>query len=185
MKNSVYFEEKEINYTLVRRKGTRSIRVFIRKSGELVLSMPSYCPTYLGKTFLEKNIILVDEWLKKFAEKKKSEPVCDPLKSYSHCKSRARKLIHERVKVCNEIYKYSFNKIAIKDHCTRWGSCSGKKNLNFNYRLVFLPLHLVDYVVVHELCHLKEMNHSARFWSLVAKSIPDYRKRRLELKRCK
>ena len=76
-----------------------------------------------------------------------------------------------------------FNMVRIKNVKTIWGSCSSKKNLNFNFRLFFLPEALIDYVFVHELAHLKHMNHSKAFWSEVEKQIPDYKKRREELKR--
>ena len=66
---------------------------------------------------------------------------------------------------------------------TRWGSCSQKGNLNFNWKLVLMPQALLDYVVVHELAHRKEMNHSARFWAIVEQELPDYQKRRNELKK--
>lgn len=69
---------------------------------------------------------------------------------------------------------FAFNKITIKRSITRWGSCSSGKNLSFNWRLVFAPKEIVRYVVVHELCHLKEMNHSSRFWKLVAEIEPDF-----------
>ncbi len=65
---------------------------------------------------------------------------------------------------------------------TRWGSCSKKKNLNFNARIAQLPDHLIDYVIVHELCHLIEFNHSAKFWALVAQTIPDPQNCRRELR---
>ena len=76
-----------------------------------------------------------------------------------------------------------FNTVRIKNVKTIWGSCSSKKNLNFNFKLFFLPEALIDYVFVHELAHLKHMNHSKAFWSEVEKQIPDYKKRREELKR--
>jgi hypothetical protein len=68
-----------------------------------------------------------------------------------------------------------FNNISIKDTSSRWGSCSSKKNLNFSFRLMFAPKKVFEYIVVHEVCHLKEMNHSKRFWHLVESVMPDYR----------
>lgn len=68
----------------------------------------------------------------------------------------------------------SYGRITVRHQKTRWGSCSGKKNLNFNCLLMLAPEAVRDYVVVHELCHLLEMNHSSRFWALVQQSMPDY-----------
>ena len=76
-----------------------------------------------------------------------------------------------------------FNMVRIKDVKTLWGSCSSRKNLNFNRKLFLLPEKLIDYICVHELAHLKQMNHSEKFWKEVEKLIPDYRERRAELKR--
>ena len=70
----------------------------------------------------------------------------------------------------------------LRDMKTRWGSCSSKGNVNFNYLLYYLPEELLDYVVVHELAHRREMNHSNRFWEIVEKELPDYRQRRKALK---
>jgi len=72
--------------------------------------------------------------------------------------------------------------VSIRNQKTRWGSCSRQKNLSFSYRLFLLPPRFCDYVIVHELCHLKEMNHSPKFWALVARTFPDYKKLRREMK---
>lgn len=65
-------------------------------------------------------------------------------------------------------------RVAIREQKTRWGSCSGKGNLNFNWKLIMAPPQCLDYVVIHELCHLHEFNHSPRFWALVSKQMPEY-----------
>lgn len=97
-------------------------------------------------------------------------------------KELARKLVHQRLAHFNAMYGFEYKRVSIKDQKTMWGSCSKKGNLNFNWRLVQLPPELADYVIVHELCHLKELNHSKQFWSLVALSIPEYAQRRRSLR---
>ena len=82
----------------------------------------------------------------------------------------------------NQIYGFQYNKINIRNQKTRWGSCSKKGNLNFNYKIALLPEKYADYIVVHELCHLKEFNHSRSFWNLVARTIPDFRERKKRIK---
>lgn len=95
-------------------------------------------------------------------------------KDYLENKNKALALAEERVRFYNKIYGFSFNKIFIKNQKTRWGSCSCKKNLSLNYKIVFLPKKHLDYIIVHEMCHLKEFNHSRKFWALVEKALPDY-----------
>ena len=75
-----------------------------------------------------------------------------------------------------------YNKIYIRDQKTRWGSCSSKGNLNFNWRLIMAPLFIMDYIVVHELAHLVHPNHSRDFWKLVKKIVPDYKEKKEWLK---
>ena len=94
----------------------------------------------------------------------------------------ARALVHERLEHFNCFYKYEYKKVFIRNTRSRWGSCSQKGNLNFNYKLLFLPPLIRDYIIVHELCHLKEFNHSVRFWALVAQSVPEYRQLRKALR---
>lgn len=103
-------------------------------------------------------------------------------KDYLKYKQQAMALAQERVEFFNKFYGFKVNKVSIKNQKTRWGSCSKKGNLNFNYKIALLTKRLVDYVIAHELCHLKEFNHSQKFWSLVAQTIPDYLETRRELK---
>ena len=101
---------------------------------------------------------------------------------YLKSKEAARALVRARLSYFNQFYKYPLRKVFIKNLRSRWGSCSERGNLNFNYKLLFLPPELADYVVVHELCHLGAFNHSPEFWALVAQTIPDYKQLRASLR---
>ena len=89
-------------------------------------------------------------------------------------RKQAPRVFAERLAAHNARYGYQYGRVSIKEQKSRWGSCSRLGNLNFNWRLLLAPLPVLDYVVVHELCHLKEMNHGARFWQLVARTCPTY-----------
>jgi predicted metal-dependent hydrolase len=91
---------------------------------------------------------------------------------------KAQDLLDKKVEACAKELGVKYNKVKINRARTRWGSCSPRGNLNFNIRLIMAPEPVIDYVVVHELCHLKEMNHSRRFWNIVERYCPDWRTRR-------
>lgn len=91
-------------------------------------------------------------------------------------------VVHARLAFFNTFYQLPVRKVFIKSLKSRWGSCSERGNLNFNYLVVFLPPNLQDYLIVHELCHLREFNHSPAFWAEVAKTIPNFRERRAQLR---
>ncbi len=97
-------------------------------------------------------------------------------------KKKAEEVIHDRLQFFNEYYQFKYKRVTLRNQKSRWGSCSGKKNLNFNWKLVMAPIEIIDYVVVHEMCHLKQMNHSAKFWNLVAEKIPNHKDMRKWLK---
>ncbi|MCH5138768.1 M48 family metallopeptidase [Clostridiaceae bacterium UIB06] len=94
----------------------------------------------------------------------------------------AEKLLKERTYYYSNIIGVSFNRITVKDQKTIWGSCSSKKNINYSYRLIMAPIDIIDYVVVHELCHLIHMDHSKAYWEKVESILPDYRDRKQWLK---
>ena len=97
-------------------------------------------------------------------------------------RQRFADIVKERLDEYSVQLKAAPCKVVIKDQKTRWGSCSKKGNINLNWRLIMTPIEIIDYVVVHELCHLKIMNHSKDFWNLVESILPDYYERRKWLK---
>ena len=101
---------------------------------------------------------------------------------YQNHKEAARVLIHARLEYYNRFYQLTYKRVSIKDQRRCWGSCSSKGNLNFSYKLLFLPPCLRDYVVLHELCHLRVLNHSQVFWDTMAEVMPDYVERAVALR---
>ena len=108
-------------------------------------------------------------------------------KIYLANKENVRAIVRDRVtnflKYYGPKHGISVGKIAIRNQRSRWGSCSKKGNLNFNYKIVFLSPEQQDYIIVHEICHIKEFNHAKSFWDLVAETIPDWKKIRGELRK--
>ena len=97
-------------------------------------------------------------------------------------RTEAAKLISERIDKLSFQMGISYKRIVIRGQKTRWGSCSHKKNLSFNWKLIMVPEPVIDYVIIHELTHLKEMNHSKRFWELVAQYCPGWQEYKKWLK---
>jgi predicted metal-dependent hydrolase len=118
-------------------------------------------------------------WKVKRVRRKRASSVT---KHYVENKEAARELVLDRLSYFNQHYNLQWNRVAIRNQRRCWGSCSSLKNLNFNYKILLLPPHLSDYIIVHEMCHLKELNHGAGFWSLVAEVVPNYKKCVAELK---
>ncbi len=150
----------------------RHIRITVSSDGKVTLTQPSFLSTESALHFARQK----GEWIERALEyHKKADllPIPKPSKrDFEKYKREARLLVIEKLKHFNEYYKLSFNKVSIKNQKSRWGSCSKTKNLNFSYRILFLPEHLQDYLIVHELCHTKVFNHSRQFWSLVKEQIP-------------
>lgn len=158
------------------------MRLAIYCDGNFVVTAPQS----MNENIVEQFIIKKARWIIDKLEYFKNHPTKlfskNCRQEYFEYKEKALSLAQEKVYFFNERYGFEFNKICIKNQKTRWGSCSRKGNLNFNYKIALLPEKLADYVIIHELCHLKEFNHSRDFWKLVSESMPDYLKIRKELR---
>lgn len=143
-------------------------------------------PQSAGQSLIEKFIIEKSKWIIDKLEYFKSfggTIIKTEKGDFLKYKQQTLVLAENRIKYFNDFYGFKYNKINIKNQKTRWGSCSKKGNINFNYKIALLPSHLADYIIVHELCHLGQLNHSRKFWNLVAKTTPNYPKIRKELKK--
>ncbi len=138
---------------------------------------------FFGVDAVERFVTKHSDWITKHVEKAKRRIVVRIQKrQISALKRRALALASARCAHFSAIYGFTFKKIAIRAQKTRWGSCSRRGNLSFNYKIAALPPSIADYIIVHELCHLSEMNHGKRFWDLVAKAIPNHKAVRKELR---
>lgn len=167
-------------YTIRSSARARYVRVTVEPTGEVVVTKPLRVSERAAKKFLAERATWVERHVRR-AQGKVFLPR-KPKRAYLAGKERARAFIRERLAHFNQLYDYSIGRVAIRDPKRRWGSCSKGGNLSFSWRLLDLPPALADYVVVHELCHIREFNHSPAFWALVARAIPDYRARRKQLR---
>lgn len=182
-KRQVKIKDKKIDYTLRKSSRIRYLRMTICDQGRLTITVPR--GVALGD--LEKFICQKGNWildkLSFFKDRKKDTRFSSSQKEYLQKKEYARKIIKERVDYFCKKYGFVCKNISIRNQRTRWGSCSSRGNLSFHYKLAMMPDRYLDYVVAHELCHLKEMNHSRRFWEMVKKIIPDYQEIAKEMKK--
>lgn len=173
---------RQVEYTLKKSARARRLRVAVYCNASVVVTAPLDLGEYKIERFLkEKSSWLLDK-LDYFLRLGKTVRIGGGRREYKKYREQAREFVQMKVEKINAIYKFAFGKISIKNHKTRWGSCSKKRNLNFNYKIMFLPERLAEYIVAHELCHLREFNHSRKFWNLLAQAVPDYRDRIRELK---
>lgn len=174
------------------RESTRAKRLTltVHPDGRVVATKPTRISLKAAEVFVLKH----REWIErakeafiKRAAKKRTDQIVLPRPSknsnaYKEARKTARVLVTQRLKHFNELYNFSYGTISIRDQKTRWGSCSAKGNLSFNYCIVYLSKELQDYIIVHELCHTKEHNHSERFWNLVARAVPNHALLKKELR---
>ncbi|MFA6429989.1 MAG: SprT family zinc-dependent metalloprotease [Patescibacteria group bacterium] len=170
-------------FTLRRNPRSRCVRLAIYRDGRFIVTAPMHADQRLIERFVREKAAWVQE---KLAYVQALPPPLLPRstkKDYLMHKTAAMTLVTERLAHFNTHYQQVFTRVCIRDQRSRWGSCSRRGNLNFNYRIVLLPPSIADYIIVHELCHLREFNHSPRFWALVAEMIPEYRECRATLRK--
>lgn len=150
----------------------KTISIQIKPDGRVVVRCPKRMRIEEVRRFVESK----SDWIEKHLARRPPQDVVKYTpKEIEQLREQARKLVTERVRYYAPIVGVTYGQIAIRAQHTRWGSCSSKGNLNFNCLLALVPPEVLDYVVVHELCHRNEMNHSFHFWKEVERVIPYYK----------
>lgn len=175
----ITLQEKKVAYILKKSKRARRVRIVVCCGGDVVVIAPENLSDSIVENFVKEKVSWVLEKIEYFKQFKSAKALKFSKAHYLKHKDDALKLVLERAGYFGKKFKFEYDKISIRNQKTRWGSCSKKRNLNFNYKILFLPPKTRDYIIVHELCHLKEFNHSRKFWALIEKILPDY----LEIKR--
>lgn len=171
---------KEYEYRLIRSR-RKSLGIEIKGAGDLYVRSPLRLPLSEIHRMIEKNQNWIDGHVEKrqaIIEKQKDSLYGEMRLDENEIKrltNLAKETIPPRVELFAKSMGVDYGRITIRHQKTRWGSCSGKGNLNFNCLLMLTPPEVQEYVIVHELCHRKEMNHSRRFWAEVEDVLPDYR----------
>jgi predicted metal-dependent hydrolase len=183
MEKHIQLKGQKVPYVLRRSRRAQNMRLVIYCDGSFVVTAPESLDFGRIEDFIFKKA----EWVLKklrITEKNGRSLVFARFskREYEKLKKKALYLAENKVCEFNKIYGFKYERISIRNQKSRWGSCSKKGNLNYNYKITLMPEDLADYIIVHELCHLKEFNHSKNFWSLVAITIPDYRERRKKIK---
>ena len=167
------------------RSSRKTLSLEIRSPGLIVVRAPRFLSDDAISRFIKEK----ESWINKHLEiiaRREEEVKAAPAITWDELQAlgdRAVKELPDRARVFAEKMGVHFNNVTIRNQRTRWGSCSSKGNLNFNVMLMLCPPDVVDYVIVHELCHRRHMDHSPAFWAEVEKVLPDYRNSRAWLKK--
>ena len=151
------------------------------KGGKLVVRAPRFASVQLIEKFLAKHKKWIDEHLAAELKRKENECEISP-EEIKVIKKQAAIYLKEKTEYYSKLMNLKYSRITITSAKTRFGSCSSKGNISYSYKLMLYPEAAREYVVVHELAHLVEMNHSKRFYAIVEKYLPDYKERRRMLK---
>lgn len=146
----------------------------------ILMNDKEYLIEYSLSKFLKNNVVLGNNKVFVYQSEVRPKTHLEVLKDW--LKKEAKRDITNRVYKIGEKNGFSFNQVRVKDVKTRWGSCSSKRNLNFSWKLLLVDQNSMDYVIIHELCHLRQMNHSYKFWNEVEKILPNYKIYRRKLR---
>jgi predicted metal-dependent hydrolase len=168
-----------IPYRLIR-SDRKTISLELSRDGEVIVRAPRRVP----ERQIDRFVADKSAWLQKHLAKRAAQPIVQPFTSeeIDTFTRQAREILPPLVACYAKTIGVTYNRITVRHQLTRWGSCSSQGNLNFNCLLMCVPPAVRDYVIVHELCHRREWNHSARFWLEVSRVMPDYRQHEQWLK---
>lgn len=168
-----------MEYKIIR-SSRRTIAIQITPDGRVFVRSPRH----MSRNSVDEFVRSKQVWIEKHLAIRQTRPAPPPLtrEQLQTLAEEALAFIPDRAAYYAPLVGVSYGRITIRAQRSRWGSCSSKGNLNFNCLLMLVPAHVLDYVVVHELCHLRELNHSPRFWAEVERILPDYKVSRTWLK---
>lgn len=184
MQKEIQTSSGTIPYTMKSVRWSKSVRVIVHGDGRVVLTKPLWVSMKKAEGFLRAKVEWLVDTLKKTKElyEHESKRAGNP-EEYKRLRHEALQFVKQRVAHINEqFYRFEYNTVTVRNQKTRWGSCSKNGNLSFNYRILHLDPACADYLIAHELCHLKEFNHSDAFWSLVSHASPHYKTLRRQMK---
>ncbi len=167
-------------YTLRESARAKYVRIQVDANGQVTVTKPKRSSMRSVEQFVKARQQWIEEVKQKASKRRGGLPLVElprPRKgsrAYEEARKAARVLATERLTYFNTLYKTTYGAVSIRDQKTRWGSCSHRNTLSFNYRIAFLPSELADYIIVHELCHTIEHNHSTRFWAQVERALPNH-----------
>lgn len=173
------YQDSEFGEVIVRKTVlTTGVRFSVSTSGRLQISVPKYTKDFLLKRFIETNRNAIRTKLPlKNPETQRARDAKKKLLT-----KQAKSYLPYRLDYFAKLYGYTYDKLRFSHANTRWGSCSSNRTISLNIGLMQIPANLRDYVLIHELAHLRHMNHSAAFWQEVEKHDPNYRFHRQQLK---
>ena len=166
---------------LLVRSSRKTLAVQIRADGTVIARAPLRMPKDRILCFLSEKASWIRMQQGRMQEREKMRQQARihlDAAQEKELRERAKSVLAQRTAHFARQIGVTYGRITVRDQKTRWGSCSQTGNLNFNFRLILAPSEVLDYVVVHELCHRRQMNHSTQFWQEVAQVLPDYRKRK-------
>lgn len=177
-----YLDIEELHIPIIcERSSRKTLTITITQDGQLLIKAPFRISDREIERFLKQKRYWIYKQTKRALEdtQKRVERNEHEVK---RLREQARRVLTEKTDYYKVLLGVDYQRIRIGDQRTRWGSCSTKGTISYNWHLILMPERIMDYVVVHELCHLLEMNHSERFWRQVRVVLPDYEKRRKWLK---
>lgn len=173
---------ENISYGVTRSKRAKRMRISVRPDGSVTLIIPHRASEAIGQQFVQEKSAWIIATIARLQQSAKAPHIKRTNKDFLQHKYRALRLARRKVELFSKQLGVQHGIVNVKNQKTRWGSCSKTGNLSFNFRILFLHEDLQNYLVIHELCHLKEFNHSPRFWKAVESIFPEYRNARRELK---
>ena len=170
-------------YTIIK-SFRKSYSITVERDGTVTIRAPFFMSERRIREIFEERKEWIEKAQKRIANRTERLNSLTPITSdeIDSLKAGAKPIIEEKVRLFADKIGVKYGKITIRNQKTRYGSCTAKGNLNFNCLIMLMPEKIIDYVIVHELCHIKEMNHSRRFWNEVESILPDYKERRKWLK---